>query len=141
MKLYAAIITALILTSCAKDEETYRPKEVVVAAQEEKKVEDVMTDAQRVVPYLKAVNRTWDRAIQSCWDFKSEILLVQFPSSKPATAKDDEEYDVGWHIVEKPKWKELGNGTFLFITPDARTYQVVPDVTGLPCVIKDILNK
>jgi hypothetical protein len=67
-------------------------------------------------------------------------LLAQWPEHPPADAKPDLDYAVGWQIINKPEWKELGNGTQVFIGYESET-RVSPDVTGLPCVMKDMVNK
>lgn len=141
MKMYViAILAVLSLAGCAKEDPAqYKPKEAV-AVQEEQKAEDTTTDLQKLTPYLKAVNRTWGRVVQSCWDHKSKTLLVQWPPTPPVDAKPDVEYTVGWQIINKPEWKEMGNGTMLFLGNDSMS-EVSPDVTGMPCVMKDMVNK
>lgn len=138
MKTYVAFLIALILTACGAEEPAqYKLKPVV---QEEQKAEDTTMDLQKLTPYLKAVNRTWGRIVQSCWDSHSKTLLAQFPPTAPAKAEPDIEYLTGWQIVDEPKWKEMGNGTQLFMGYNSML-GAAPDTTGIPCVMKDMVNK
>ena len=124
--------TTFLLVACGSEPEKYTPKQPPM---EEKSPQ---THLQDVTPHLTAVNRTWDLVQQTCWDEKSKTLFVQFPPTSPKRADGVDEYYTGWQVVENYKFKELGNGTQVFIG-DTLT-SVAPDVTGLPCVMQSIIK-
>lgn len=83
-----------------------------------------------VEQYLMAVNRSFERAEESCWDSKSELLLARF------SLNGAEEQAKGWGVLTGWEFKELENGTILFVENQLGITMVTPDTTGLPCVTK-----
>ena len=83
-----------------------------------------------VEEYLMAVNRSFERVEESCWDSKSELLLARF------SLIGTEEQAKGWSVLTGWEFKALSNGTILFIEDELGITAVTPDVTRLPCVTK-----
>ena len=125
--IFAAVtLTASLIAGCgAKVEVTSK-----VATQENTADQATQNTTPPIEKFLEASNRHFDRGEESCWDYKSELLLVKF--SDYGTGNQA----VGWSVVTGFRFNSLDNGSVIVIEDDLRIVEIKPDTTDLVCVKK-----
>jgi hypothetical protein len=76
---------------------------------------------------IDALLRTWE-ITDACHDKKTNNYFVNIAAHTPVEGR----YDAGWYMLDKYKFLELSNGTYV-IQEAGLLIDVTPDTTGLLC--------
>ncbi len=122
MKLIYCLVAALAIVGCSKKEDP-----IVTAPVAEKPPEKVISVDEKLSAMIRG-----HRAIKVCYDSAENAFFLYY--TEPAASPED---FTGWYWINKIEFYSAANNIpFIAAMSTERYITVFPDVTGLPCKVK-----